>query len=143
MNQTRIFSLFAIFLTLGFSALFILADHAEARRSGRKSSSGSHGSRSFSKPRQATPPKINRSPQSDTTHQKSKQKTASTTQNQPNKQSGLTSGLGGLLLGGMIGALLFGGDQPIGLLHILIIGALIWFAMRWFKQNKHRNQGAG
>lgn len=72
--------------------------------------------------------------------------------------SGLLGGLGGLALGGLLGATLFGGSgsgaaagsaaagsagatggvagSGIGLLEILLIGGAIWFALRWFRQQK-------
>jgi predicted lipid-binding transport protein (Tim44 family) len=67
--------------------------------------------------------------------------------------SGLLGGLGGLALGGLLGATLFGGHSGagvasggaaaggvggsgIGLLEILLIGGAIWFAFRWFRQQK-------
>ncbi|MEO5339953.1 MAG: Tim44 domain-containing protein [Magnetococcus sp. MYC-9] len=80
--------------------------------------------------------------------------------------SGLMGGLGGLALGGLLGATLFGGSNGtttggsgteavtgaahtagatggvggsgIGLLEILLIGAVIWFAVRWFRQQKEK-----
>ncbi|MEO5363528.1 MAG: Tim44 domain-containing protein [Magnetococcus sp. DMHC-8] len=74
--------------------------------------------------------------------------------------SGLLSGLGGFALGGLLGAALFGGGHGaagtagavggaapvaggvggsgIGLLEIILIGGLIWFAIRWFRQQKEK-----
>ncbi|MBF0160880.1 MAG: Tim44 domain-containing protein [Magnetococcales bacterium] len=77
--------------------------------------------------------------------------------------AGLLGGLGGLALGGLLGAALFGGGSGgaadgaanaaanaassaggvggsgIGLLEIVLIGGLIWFALRWFRQQKERS----
>ncbi len=62
-------------------------------------------------------------------------------------------GLGGLMLGGLLGSMLFGGGGGvgsagmggglgggIGLLEILLIGGLIWFGFRWIRKKKEEQR---
>ncbi|MBF0444389.1 MAG: Tim44 domain-containing protein [Magnetococcales bacterium] len=144
MNKTRrYFALFAIALTLGFAAITVIPDDAEARRFGGGKSFGSRGSRSFSVPRQAQPRSAARAPSSTTQKQNSMGTTAG---NRSGFGAGLMGGIGGMLLGGMIGSMLFGGGGGmggvggggggIGFLEIIIIAGGIWFFMRWYKRKK-------
>ncbi|MBF0195544.1 MAG: Tim44 domain-containing protein [Magnetococcales bacterium] len=144
MNKTRrYFAMFAIALTLGFAALTVMPNDAEARRFGGGKSFGSRGSRSFSVPRQAQPRSAARVPRSNT----QKQSNLGATGRGSGFGSGLMGGIGGMLLGGMIGSMLFGGGGGvggagaaggggIGFLEILLIGGGIWFFMRWYKRKK-------
>ena len=105
-------------------------------RAGGGKSTGSRGSRSFSSPakpdatpaspnRQATPP-------------------SSVQQSMPQRSGwmgGLMGGITGFVLGGMIGSLLFGGlggglFGGIGLLEILLIGGLIYFAFSYMRRRQ-------
>ncbi|MBF0383837.1 MAG: Tim44 domain-containing protein [Magnetococcales bacterium] len=144
MNKTRrYFALFAIALTLGFAAITVIPDDAEARRFGGGKSFGSRGSRSFSVPRQAQPRSAARAPRSNTQSQKN---IAGQSGGRSGFGAGLMGGIGGMLIGGMIGSMLFGGGGGaagaagggggIGLLEILLIGGGIWFFMRWYKRKK-------
>ncbi|HEY7436612.1 MAG TPA: Tim44 domain-containing protein [Methylomirabilota bacterium] len=103
-------------------------------RAGGGGSSGSRGSRSYSSP--ARPPASPVSP--------SQPSSPAATPMQPQRPGwgGMMGGmLGGLLLGGLLGGLLFGGGfgSGIGLMEILIIGALGWFALSYMR----RRQAAG
>jgi predicted lipid-binding transport protein (Tim44 family) len=55
--------------------------------------------------------------------------------------AGLMGGLGGLLLGGFIGSMLFGGHEfgGVGLLELLVLGALAYFAFSFLRR---RREGA-
>jgi predicted lipid-binding transport protein (Tim44 family) len=145
MNNThRYFAMFAIALTLGFAAITVIPDDAEARRFGGGKSFGSRGSRSFSVPRQAQPRSAARSSRSNTQSQKN---SATSGGGRSGLGAGLMGGIGGMMLGGMIGSMLFGGGGGmgggmggggggIGFLEIILIGGGIWFFMRWYKRKK-------
>ncbi len=103
-------------------------------RAGGGRSFGSRGSRSFSAPaspgsspssptRQAVPPSGFQQPQ------------------RSGWMGGLMGGIGGFLLGGLIGSLLFGGFGHglfggIGLLEILLIAGLIYFAVSYMRRRQ-------
>lgn len=103
-------------------------------RAGGGRSFGSRGSRSFSAPaspgsspsaptRQAVPPAGFQQPQ------------------RAGWMGGLMGGIGGFLLGGLIGSLLFGGFGHglfggIGLLEILLIAGLIYFAVSYMRRRQ-------
>ena len=110
----------------------LLASEAWARAGGG-SSSGSRGSRSYSSP--SRPPTA--SPASP-----SQPVSPSVQPPAPARPGwgGMLGGmLGGLVLGGLLGGLFFGhGGGGIGLLEILIIGGLAWFAISYMR----RQQGA-
>ncbi|MBF0358241.1 MAG: Tim44 domain-containing protein [Magnetococcales bacterium] len=145
MNKTKFFALFAVALTLGFAALTVIPEDAEARRFGGGSSFGSRGSRSFSTPRQV---------QQRSTVRQSSPSAAKNMNTGGRSRSGLGAGLmggiGGMLLGGMIGSMLFGGGGAggmgagggIGFLEIILIGGAIWFFMRWYKSRKSQTSPA-
>ncbi len=134
MNKSRFLVLFSLLLFLGLMAISLLPDDAEARRFGGGSSLGSRGSRSFSTPRQALPR------QQTPTRQQSTATPPNGTKTPSPMGAGLMGGLGGLLLGGMIGSMLFGGGVGggggIGFLEILLIGGGIWLLFRWFKNQQ-------
>jgi len=98
-------------------------------RAGGGSSSGSRGSRSYSSP--------SRPPSSPVSPSQPSSPAVSPAQPRP----GWGGMLGGLLLGGLLGGLLFGGGfgSGIGMMEILIIGALAWFAISYMR----RRQAAG
>lgn len=94
-------------------------------RAGGGSSGGSRGSRSFSSPSPASPSRPTSPP--------------SSLQQPAPQRPGWGGMLGGLLAGGLIGSLLFGGLGSglfggIGLLELLVIGGLIWFAMSYMRR---------
>lgn len=127
MNKKLLFS-FISFLAIAF--LFVSS--VEAKRFGGGSSFG--GKKSYS------------SPFKKSTSQKksfSQQKAASSNQQrkqQLSKKGGLMGMLGGLALGGLLGALFFGGAfENFNFFDFLIIGAII-FAVIWFM--KRKKQGA-
>ncbi len=98
-------------------------------RAGGGSSGGSRGSRSSSPPSSSTSP-------SGVTSQ------PSSAQQQPaSPRPGWGGMLGGLLVGGLIGSLLFGGlggglFGGVGMIELLIIGGLIWFAMSYMRRRQ-------
>jgi predicted lipid-binding transport protein (Tim44 family) len=110
----------------------LLASEAWARAGGG-SSSGSRGSRSYSSP--SRPPTASPASPSQPVSP-SVQPPAPT---RPGWGGMLGGMLGGLVLGGLLGGLFFGhGGGGIGLLEILIIGGLAWFAISYMR----RQQGA-
>ena len=101
-------------------------------RAGGGSSSGSRGSRSYSSP--SRPPSSSPS---------SPSQPAAPAYQQPAPTrpgwGGMLGGmLGGLVLGGLLGGLFFGqgGGGGIGLLEILIIGGLAWFAFSYMRRQQ-------
>ena len=160
MNRT-VSALFATLLAIGLTVTTFWPDEADAARVGGGSSVGSRGSRSFSTPRQSVPAPTGSSPMRQSTP--SPVPAAPSIPHTPpampapsGMSSGLMSGIGGFALGGLLGAALFGGHgggggeyamghaaggvggSGIGLLEILLIGGLIWFALRWFRQQKEK-----
>ena len=109
----------------------LLASEAWARAGGG-SSSGSRGSRSYSSP--SRPPTASPASPSQPVSP-SVQPPAPT---RPGWGGMLGGMLGGLVLGGLLGSLFFGHGGGIGLLEILIIGGLAWFAISYMR----RQQGA-
>ena len=101
-------------------------------RAGGGSSSGSRGSRSYSSPSR---------PPSSSPSSPSQPATPAYQQPAPTRPGwgGMMGGmLGGLLLGGLLGGLFFGhaGGGGIGLLEILIIGGLAWFAFSYMRRQQ-------
>src|SRR5258705_415227 len=99
---------------------------------GGGSSSGSRGSRSYSSPSPSSSPAAPSQPTSPGLQQPAPARPG---------WGGMMGGmLGGLLLGGLLGGLFFGhGGGGIGMLEILIIGGLAWFAISYMR----RQQAAG
>ena len=97
-------------------------------RAGGGSSSGSRGSRSYSSP--SRPPSSSPSSPS--------QPAAPAYQQPAPTRPGWGGMLGGLVLGGLLGGLFFGdaGGGGIGLLEILIIGGLAWFAFSYMRRQQ-------
>ena len=101
-------------------------------RAGGGSSSGSRGSRSYSSPSR---------PPSSSPSSPSQPATPAYQPPAPTRPGwgGMLGGmLGGLLLGGLLGGLFFGdaGGGGIGLLEILIIGGLAWFAFSYMRRQQ-------
>ena len=105
-------------------------------RTGGGGSSGSRGSRSYSAP--ARPSSQPTSPATPVAPAP-----ASPVQPLPQRSgwgAGLMGGLGGLLLGGLIGSMLFGGMGGglggFGLIELLMLGALAFFAFSWLRRRQ-------
>ena len=99
-------------------------------RAGGGSSSGSRGSRSYSAP--AQPPGNAVSPA------RPSSPAVSPAQPRPGWGGMMGGMLGGLLLGGLLGGLLFGGGfgGGIGLMEIVIIAGLAWFAISYMRRRQ-------
>ena len=121
-------------LMVMFLAAFLWTVDAWARAGGG-GSGGSRGSRSYSAPVKPSPsPSSPSRPEAPPPFQ------------QPAPQrsgwmGGLMGGIGGLLLGGLIGSMLFGGMGRglfggIGLMEILIIGGLVYFALSYMRRRQ-------
>ena len=141
MSNRNIFIFLTLFVTVGFASITLWPVDAEAKRFGGGSSFGSRGSRSFSTPRQAVPP------------QQASSVRPSTPMASPSPAMSGRSGLSSGLMGGLGGLLFSGGGEAageaagaaggmggsgIGLLEILLLAGLFWFAFRWFKQKRER-----
>ena len=115
-----------ILVTLALSPLLLVTE--AGARAGGGSSSGSRGSRSYSAP--SRPPSS--SPSSPG------QPAAPAYQQPAPSRPGWGGMLGGLVLGGLLGGLLFGhaGAGGIGLLEIVIIGGLAWFAFSYMRRQQ-------
>jgi predicted lipid-binding transport protein (Tim44 family) len=121
---------------LVLSAQILTGDTAWARAGGG-SSGGSRGSRGFSAPARPSSPS---SPSPATAPQPAP---GSTMPQRTGWGTGLMGGLAGLLLGGFIGSMLFGGlgheFGGVGLLELLVLGALAYFAFSFLRR---RREGA-
>ena len=103
-------------------------------RAGGGSSGGSRGSRGLSTPSSPAPV----SPTRPSTAP------APSPQQSPSRWGGLGGMLGGLLVGGLIGSLLFGHGfgGGIGLMEILIVGALVWLAISFMRRRQQPQPAA-
>ncbi|MBF0295809.1 MAG: Tim44 domain-containing protein [Magnetococcales bacterium] len=117
-----------LFLLAGFALL--TPDEAMAARMGGGSSVGSRGSKSFSPPQQAT--QRSAQPAMPAQHQATPASSGS------RWGSGLLGGIGGFMLGGLLGSMLFGGGAGggIGFLEILLIGGGIFLLIRWLRNRR-------
>jgi len=117
----------AILMALVLSPVLVVTE--AWARAGGGSSGGSRGSRSYSSP--SKPPASPASP--------SQPAAPPAYQQQRPGWGGMFGGmLGGLLLGGLLGGLLFGGGfgGGIGLLEILIVAGLAWFAVSYLRRRQ-------
>ena len=122
-------------LSVMLLTLFLVTVDAWARAGGG-SSGGSRGSRSYSapaRPSQGVSPSRPSSPSS----------VQSPMPQRSGWMSGIMGGIGGLVLGGLIGSMLFGGmgglgglGGGIGLMEILIVAALAYFAYSYLKRRR-------
>lgn len=161
MKRKYFFATLTTILAVGVTLAMLWPEEADARMGGGNSM-GSRGSRSFSTPRQAIPAPAGGSQMHPGSAQPAQAMPGSRAPlstpgmaGSPGFSSGLMGGLGGLVLGGVLGAALFGGEHTaggmgegaahaaggvggsgIGLLELLLIGGLIWMALRWFKQQR-------
>jgi predicted lipid-binding transport protein (Tim44 family) len=133
MTMKRTSALVAVLLMVLLPLLWT----AEAwARAGGGTSSGSRGSRGLSSP--SSPAPVSPMPSAPTRPQ------PMTPQPAPSRWGGFGGMLGGFLLGGLLGSLLFGGHGGgIGLLEILVVGALVWFAVAWFRSRQQPAAPAG
>lgn len=122
-------------LALGIllSSVFLTAFDAWARAGGG-GSSGSRGSRSYSAPAgpSTSPSTMPARPTPPTSYSQQ------TPPQRSGWMSGIMGGLGGLLIGGLIGSMLFGHGfgGGIGLLEILIVGGLVFFALSYLRRRQ-------
>ena len=152
MFDSKFFKLGSIAAALLLVVSLALAAPAEARMGG---SFGSRGMRTFSAPSitQIAPNPVSPIQRSMTTNNGYTAPGTSTFGNPVNSgfgRSGFWSGFGGGLVGSMVGGLLFHGlfGSALGygfggiggglssIFQILIIGGLIWFAFRWFRNQQ-------
>lgn len=138
-------------VAMGLAVAVMLSAPADARRGG---SFGSRGARTHSAPpatavapKQTAPVQRsmtdNKNPQAGTATNAAKPAAAA-----PSRFGGMKGIMGGLLMGGLIGALLGGGLGALGgagalmaLFQIVLIGGLIWFALRMFRRKSGAPQG--
>ena len=118
----------AVLVALALSPLLYVTD--AWARAGGGSSGGSRGSRSYSSP--------TTSPSSPVSPSQPASPPAAQSPQRPGWGGMMGGMLGGLLLGGLLGGLLSGGGfgGGIGLLEILIIGALAWFAISYMRRRQ-------
>jgi predicted lipid-binding transport protein (Tim44 family) len=120
----------ALAVLMALAILPVLSVTEAWARAGGGSSSGSRGSRSYTAP--ARPDSGAVSP--------SRPSSPAVSPAQPRPGWGGMMGgmLGGLLLGGLLGGLLFGGGfgSGIGLMEIVIIAGLAWFAISYMKRRQ-------
>ena len=104
-------------------------------RAGGGGSSGSRGSRSYSAP--SSP---GAAPMSPTRPSQAPSSSFQQSPQRPGFGAGIGGMLGGLVLGGLIGSLLFGGTGQmgggIGLLEIMLIAGLAYFAFSFFRRRQ-------
>ena len=121
----------ALALLLALATLPVLSATEAWARAGGGSSGGSRGSRSYSAP--ARPSQTPASP--------SRPSSPAVSPAQPQRPGwgGMMGGmLGGLLLGGLLGGMLFGGGfgGGFGMLELLIVAGLAWFAYSYFRRRQ-------
>ena len=106
----------------------------------RAGSGGSRGSRSYSAPARPAPT----SPASPTSPSRSVQ--PAPVAPRPSPFGGFMGGLGGFLVGGLLGSLLFGGlghgAGGIGLLDVLLIGLALFMLVRMFARRRQAQEPA-
>jgi predicted lipid-binding transport protein (Tim44 family) len=119
----------ALALLIALAIIPVLSVTEAWARAGGGSSSGSRGSRSYSSPARPGSSPVSPQPSS-----------PAVSPSQPRSGWGGMMGgmLGGLLLGGLLGGLLFGGGfgSGIGMMEILIIAALAWFAISYMRRRQ-------
>ena len=126
-----------LIIGLALSAL-LLADTAAVWA--RAGGGGSRGSRSYSAPARPSSPATPTTPSSPS---RSLSQPGSSAPQRPGMFGGLMGGLAGFALGGLLGSMLFGGLGGLGgglggfgLLEMLIVGGLIFFAVRMFRNRQ-------
>lgn len=132
---------FALLLAFCASLVMCFADFAEAKRFGGSRSFGSSSSmnRSYSSPKQSTTTPSTSATNPSNSSAAQKQGTNTATPQKTGMFGGMGGMLGGILAGGLIGSLLFGGGMGGlggGLLDIILLGAVAYFAYRFFMRRK-------
>ena len=134
MKLNKIIRVFSIILALSVFTTFAMPDDADARRFG--------GGRSIGRTTTVRPSP----PAGVTSGQQNfrQQQNAAMTNNAgaaAMSRRGMFGGLfGGLLAGTLLGSLLFGGGfGGVGILDLLILGLLIYFGVRFFKNRQQKN----
>ena len=127
--------------TAGVLSTPLLTGDTVWARAGGGSSGGSRGSRGFSAPSRPSTP-------SPATPSRPATSPASPMPQRSGWGAGLMGGLGGLVLGGLIGSMLFGGlghgfGGGIGLLEIVLLGALAYFAFSFLRRRQPEPAVAG
>jgi predicted lipid-binding transport protein (Tim44 family) len=120
----------ALALLIALAIIPVLSVTEAWARAGGGSSSGSRGSRSYTSPaRPGSSPVSPSQPSSPA---------VSPAQPRPGWGGMMGGMLGGLLLGGLLGGLLFGGGfgSGIGMMEIVIIAALAWFAISYMRRRQ-------
>ncbi|NPV05963.1 MAG: Tim44 domain-containing protein [Syntrophaceae bacterium] len=131
-----------MFLTLFFFLCFLIPDEVFARAGGGRSSTGSRGSRTYSAPASPSTP----SPASPS---RSVTSPSSPTASAPYSfWRSMAGGMVGGLIGGMLfRSLGFAGDGAfgggVGLLDIVLIGAILYFIYRFIKRRREQEAMAG
>src|SRR5262245_39441539 len=136
-KRNRLLLAVGLFAVIGLSQI-ILESLADARAGGGRSA-GSRGSRSYQAPSRPTQPAA---PQRDATPQQAQQPTPMMPQS-----GGFMRGIGGAILGGFLGSMLFSGlahatglggfgGSGFGMLEILLLGGLAFFLYRKFRASQ-------
>lgn len=132
--------------TLFFFLCFLIPDEVFARAGGSRSFSGSRGSRTYSAPASPSSP----SPASPSRSVTSPTPTSPAPQ--PMQQPSMWRSIAGGVMGGLIGGMLFrslgfAGDGTsgggIGLMDIVLIGAILYFIYRFIKRRREQEASAG
>jgi predicted lipid-binding transport protein (Tim44 family) len=132
----------ALTILVMLSALLATATDAWARAGGG-GSKGSRGSRSYSAP--ARPGSQPGSPVAPSAPAPSATDPRMARPAGPSGLlgGGLLGGLGGLLLGGLLGSLLFGAAGGLGMLDLVVVGAVAYFVWSWFRRRQPAAAPAG
>ena len=129
--------------TLFFFLCFLIPDEVFARVGGGRSSSGSRGSRTYSAPASPSSPSPSRSVTSPA---------PTSPAPQPMQQPSMWRSIAGGVMGGLIGGMLFrslgfAGDGTsgggIGLMDIVLIGAILYFIYRFMRKRREQEAPAG
>lgn len=147
-RNRRSHALIALSLLAVFAAFLIMESSAWAR-AGRGGSVGSRGSRSFSAPSTPSSPSAP-SPGFSTPGRQPSPGMPTQPQGGFLGRSPFMSGLAGGLAGGLLGSMLFGGSGHaatggaarggIGLLDLVIIGLILYFAWKFFRRRRLASQ---
>jgi len=132
--------------TLFFFLCFLIPDEVFARAGGGRTSTGSRGSRTYSAPASPSSP----SPASPSRSVTSPTPTAPAPQ--PMQPPSMWRSIAGGVVGGLVGGMLFrslgfAGDGAsgggVGLLDIVLIGAILYFIYRFIKRRREQEATAG
>lgn len=144
---TKGFMLFTLF----FFLCFLIPDEVFARVGGGRSSTGSRGSRTYSAPRTTTAPQPT-SPAPSTPPGTVTSPTPGQPMPQAAPQYSFWRSMAGGMVGGLIGGMLFrslgfAGDGTsgggVGILDIVLIGAILYFIYRFIRKRREQEAAAG